>query len=843
MNLLRGLFAHFTAHHAHDRPIIQYSGMIGMAAFPLFYLLRFAKADAPFNDVGLRVLAVLLCAGLAVRKHWPQRLRPYFFAYAYVTLMYCMPFFFVFTSLVNGGGVVGVANTLMAVFFLVLLSDWRNSVVMLLIGCGAAVWLYVNVVPDPQFPRDYIGRLPVLILVVVGGSVFKLAQKQAEAEKIKRTYTAMAGSIAHEMRNPLSQIKHSLDRMQRALPLPTTQVQAQTISGVEVDALYRHLAQSEMAVKRGLQVISMTLDEVNDKPIDASVFSYISAAEATDKAVREYGYESDADRARVRVQVHEDFNFRGEETAYLFVLFNLMRNALYYAALNADAQVTVTVKRQQVVVHDNGPGIAPDLLSRLFEPFASSGKSGGTGLGLVYCRRVMKAFGGQIDCESELGQYTQFTLHFPLVTTTEAETHRLAVLSRARSVLGGKRILVADDDAAQRLTTHHKLLPLAATIDEAADGRRALEMLSRDAYDLVLLDLNMPLLDGYAVAEQVRRGQAPASREARIVAYTSEPAHLASVKTHKAGMDGFISKPCAQLQLIQSLQYVMEHKPAGAAPGAEHLAGRQVLLADDSPVNRKAVAAWLRHAGAGVTEVAHGQAVLDHLHQGGPWDAVVMDVHMPGMSGLEAARAIRASSTPWRVIPIVALTAGSGAQAMEAARAAGFDRFLTKPMDVAALYGALGGLIGGTPAQHHAHQARPGLPADEGPLLDTQRLESYRRIGMLDELLGDYVAELGRLADSLQEDVARQDLQASIETMHSLLGISGEAGAGALYRMVRRIYVPMVEERSLPPAPGWEANIHALAMQTQGALRAYGTVQSAAPSPAHPPTPPTARAG
>ncbi|RYF38873.1 MAG: hybrid sensor histidine kinase/response regulator, partial [Comamonadaceae bacterium] len=570
-------------------------------------------------------------------------------------------------------------------------------------------------VPDPQFPRDYIGRLPVLILVVVGGSAFKLAQKQAEAEKIRRTYTALAGSIAHEMRNPLSQIKHSLERMQRALPLPTTQVQAQTISGVEVDALYRHLAQSEMAVKRGLQVISMTLDEVNAKPIDASAFSYISAAEATDKAVREYGYEDDADRGRVNVRVLEDFNFRGEETAYLFVLFNLIRNALYYAALDANARVTITVDRQQVAVHDNGPGIAPDLLARLFEPFASAGKSGGTGLGLVYCRRVMSAFGGRIECESVLGQYTQFTLHFPLVTTAEAETHRLAVLGRARAVFAGKRILVADDDAAQRLTTHHKLLPLAAVIEEAADGRRALEMLGRERYDLVLLDLNMPLLDGYAVAEQIRRGHAPASRDARIVAYTSEPAHLASVKTHKAGMDGFISKPCAQLQLVQALQYVMEHQPPGAAPGAQHLAGRQILLADDSPVNRKAVAAWLRHVGAVVTEVGHGQAVLDQLEQAGPWDAVVMDVHMPGMSGLQAARTVRASSMPWRSVPIVALTAGSGAEAMEAARAAGFDRFITKPMDVAVLYETLGGLIGGAPPQV---AAVPNVPLDNGPLLD-----------------------------------------------------------------------------------------------------------------------------
>ncbi|RYG12274.1 MAG: hypothetical protein EON92_08660, partial [Burkholderiales bacterium] len=100
----------------------------------------------------------------------------------------------------------------------------------------------------------------------------------------------------------------------------------------------------------------------------------------------------------------------------------------------------------------------------------------------------------------------------------------------------------------------------------------------------------------------------------------------------------------------------------------------------------------------------------------------------------------------------------------------------------------------------------------------------------LDELLGDYVAELGRLADHLVENVARQDFQASMETMHSLLGISGEAGAGALYRLARRTYVPMVEERRWPQAVGWENHIHGLALQTQVALRAYGTVQSRGPA-------------
>ena len=822
MNALRGLFAHFRAYHSHDQPIIQYSGMIGMAAFPLFYLLRFAKPDAPFNDLWLRALAMALCGGLALRKRWPRRLEPYYLAYAYATLLYCMPFFFVFTSLVNGGGVVGVANTLMAVFFLVLLSDWRNSVVIFILGSAAAVALYMAVVPDPQLPRDYVARLPVLIFVIIGGSVFKFAQKKAETGKVERTYTALAGSIAHEMRNPLSQIKHNLERMQQALPLPTSVTQDHALPAERVDSLFRYVAESERAVKRGLQVIAMTLDEVNAKPVDSSSFSYLSAGEATARAVEEYAFDSEADAAKVSVHVKEDFSFRGEETAYLFVLFNLIKNALYYLTLFPHARVQITVEAHRVKVHDSGPGIPPQVMAQLFQPFRSVGKSGGTGLGLAYCRRVMHAFGGDIECESQVGEYTQFTLRFPPVSEEESDIHRLAVLDRARAAFEGKRLLIVEDDSAQRTTTRHKLQPLGASVDQAANGQRALEALAAQRYDMVLLDLNMPVLDGYAVAERVRRGEVPVNRVVRMVAYTSEPAHLAQLKTQKAGMDGYISKPCAQLPLLQALVNVLE-SPAPVVASEDALAGRRIVLADDSPHNRKAVAAYLKHAGAEVVEAGHGHEVLEYLRTRGHFDVVLMDISMPGMDGLETARAIRSGESEASGVTIVALTAHSDQRTLQAARDAGMNDVLTKPVEAAALYGKLRQVLGASPAV-----GQPEVREDVAPfgttagLLNLERLGSYRRLGILEELLTDYLPEISRLIVRMQESAAAADLEACLDSLHSLLGMSGEAGAQALYRQVRQVYVPMLEGRTWPRQAGWSDEIAALATQTERALRDYG---------------------
>ena len=828
MRLFGSLFEQFKAYHAHGRPVAQYTGMVAMAAFPLFYLLRFTKAAPPFDDLWFRVIGALLCAGLALRSFWPQRLRPYYLAYWYWTLLYCLPFFFIFTSLANNGGVVSVANTLMAVFFLILLTDWRNTILMLVVGGAAASLLYVTVIPEPALPMDYVARLPIVVLVMIGGSLFKFAEKQAEAEKVKRTYTALAGSIAHEMRNPLSQIMHNLENMQQALPLPTTSAQPQALAVEQVDALYLHLAQSELAVKRGLQVIAMTLDEVSAKPVDTTRFSYLSAASATRKAAQEYGYADEADRDRVSVNLVEDFNFRGDETAYLFVLFNLMKNALYYLALDPDVRVAITVDRQQVKVRDTGPGIAPDALKRLFEPFRSVGKSGGTGLGLAYCQRVMRALGGDITCQSALGEYTEFTLTFPPVGEQETDAHRLSVLARAQEAFAGKRILVVDDDSALRMTTRHKLQPLGAAIDEAGNGQRALEMLSSRRYDLVVLDLNMPVLDGYAVAESVRQGATPDNRDVCIVACTSEPPHLAGVKTQKAGMDGLVAKPCAQLPLIQALLQALEHPRARSRPDTSLLAGLHVLLADDNAINRKAVAAYLKHAGAQVVDAAHGQAVLDYLTTQGRCDAILMDINMPGMDGLEAARAIRAAGQPWSSVPIIALTAHADHGTVLAAGAAGMNDFITKPVDADMLYAKLRKLSGwgaagpGTPAP--ARAAATAVQAEA--LLDLERLASYRRIGMLDELLQDYLPEITRLIDQLDRGVARQDLQESLDALHSLVGMSGEAGAAALYELARGIYVPMVENRRWPPAGDWLDQIKRIATRTDAALKAHGAART-----------------
>jgi two-component system CAI-1 autoinducer sensor kinase/phosphatase CqsS len=810
MRLIGELLERYRAYHRAEPVMIWYAGLLGAVAFPLFYLARFSRQGLGYDDLHLRLAAAGLCLLLILRKHWPKRLQPYFYEYSYAVLIFLLPFMFMFTALKNGGDTAGVASTLMAVFFVIFMTDWRNMLVMVGIGFAAAMGTYWLTEPDPTISADYLGRLPTLLLVMAGGSLFKLAMERATASMVRSAYASIAGSIAHEMRNPLAQISHSLEQLEEVLPAPG--VAEQAMGPRQLDAIYRHVSEGERAVQRGLQVIAMTLDEVHGRTADQASMTLLSAATIVHKAVREFVFDNDEARERVTVNVQEDFVFRAEETSCLFVLFNLIKNALYYAATSPQLRVTLSVGGHTIRVMDTGPGIPETQLRTLFEPFRSVGKTGGTGLGLSYCLRAMRAVGGSITCESRPGEFTEFTLAFPEVPAELQEQHRQLLVDWLKGALAGKRVLVVDDDPAQCKAALRKLAGMGAVVDEAVDGPAALQLLATRRYEVVLMDIRMPGIDGYSVAEKLRRDGVSLNPAVRVLAHSSEPEHLARVKAQKVGMDGFLPKPCSQLAMLEALAQVIRaprHRSVTAV--TRPLAGRTVIVADDSAGNRRVVSAYLTAAGATVVETSGGNEAIQAMRTR-PADAMVIDVHMPVLGGLETVAAIRASRTRWSGVPIVVLTGRSDQGTRREAEQVGVDAFLVKPVESGALCDTLEALL---------KRAGGQAPAAAG-LLDESRLEGYRRLDMLDEVLADYVPRLEELSRAFGDAVRGRQLETAADVLHSLLGASGEAGAAALHEEVRRVYVPIVESGQWPDGLDWLAHIDDLLASSVIALRAYG---------------------
>lgn len=820
-NWISRLFAYYKAYHQPSPLLLRYMIIFGIVGLLVMYLLRFLRSTPAYDDLALRLFDIGILAVLGLRSHWPRWAKPYYLQFSYFVLTVTLPMTFVFTSLMNGGGPGAVGNTFMAVFMLLLVTDWRNLIVMLLAGFGAAAGLYVLISPEPRLPMDYVMRLPLLVVSIIGGSVFKFALEQGAAERVRQAYASLAGSIAHEMRNPLAQVRHSLEHIRQSLPLPSARANEQIIDAHSVEQLYRHLSQGETAVRRGLQVIAMTLDEVNAKALDSERLSYTSAEELCAKAVSEFGYEDAVQRTSVSIVVRRDFVFRADETAFLFVLFNLLKNALHYLPAYPGMRVRLEIDEGRICVSDTGPGIPADALNDLFKPFNTSGKSTGTGLGLAYCRRAIEAIGGQITCvSSPVG--TSFVMEIPTVGREELDASRERVFAEARRQFANKRVLVVDDDAGIRASTRQLMLSLTCSVREAADGIEALQALRESKFDMVVLDLNMPRMDGYEIAESVRGFLAPLNKGTCLLAHTSEPEHVARVKTTKAGFDGFVAKPCDPMAFVQALQLAVAKRESAPEAMAVSFKGRTLLVADDNAYNRMSVAGTLRHLGATVIEVGDGEAVLARLAEVSNIDAVLLDLQMPRMGGMEAARAIRSGAAGERRIPIIALTGYAGPQVIAEGGAAGISDFLTKPVDPAALHSALAQALGlkspvGAPIVH--------APPQEQKFLDEARLVNYLRLGMLAELVDDFVPRSGVLMDEVRRAAEVRDLQAVMDAMHSLVGMSGEAGARSLHRYTREIYVAMRETGQWPSNDTWIAHLDELTESSNRALRAWLSAQ------------------
>ncbi len=605
--------------------------------------------------------------------------------YWHFILMYVLTLTCTYLTLQNGFSTMWMMTEVMAVFILAILID---SIFLLFINLLVGVLLAYGIYwLDPFMPISWenadMASFMLIPIVLTCAVAFNITTRRGIAAQ-ERTVTlrSLAGSVAHEMRNPLGQVRHNLNIIQHKLPTYHPDRPAESLDERALDQVYQGVAHGQMAVKRGIQIIDMILDQVHDKPIDPDRFVYLSAARTTRKALDEYGYDSPVERERVHWDGREDFSFRVDETLYLFVLFNLLKNAFYYLKTDPDSEIFLRLERgeadNRLRFKDTGPGIAKENLDRLFDSFYTAGKQGGTGLGLAYCKRVMRAFGGDITCASVVGAFTEFTLTFPPVDEAELEAHNRRIMDEVRPLFAGKRILLVDDEVLHRVAVRSSLEPLQVVIDEASNGKEAIERVQGERYDLILMDLNMPEMNGYEATERIRAGEGGhQGRATPIVAHTSEPPYIAQGKTEKLGMQGLLPKPCTPPELVAALR---EYLKRGSLSPPPAYADKAVLVVDDSEFNRLIIKEVLEREGIEVLEAAEGEAAIEVLEEY-PCELVLMDIQMPGMDGLEATRRIRTS----RTVPIIGLSGESDEERIREAQAAGMDDYLVKPIDQAVL--------------------------------------------------------------------------------------------------------------------------------------------------------------
>jgi signal transduction histidine kinase/DNA-binding response OmpR family regulator len=381
------------------------------------------------------------------------------------------------------------------------------------------------------------------------------------------------------------------------------------------------------------------------------------------------------------------------------VLTNLIGNAIKFTSAG-EVVVTADVASEQAghnetVLHfsvrDTGIGIAPENQQMIFGAFTQADNSttrkfGGTGLGLAISERLVHMMGGRIWVESD-GEGRGSTFHF----TARFQLHPEPIARREltpASALHDSPILVVDDNATNRHILTKMLRKWSMRPFAAASGAEAIEILAAqkrkgDPVKLILLDCQMPLMDGFETAAHVCDNPELATP---IIMLRSAGNPGDAVRRQRSGIPVYLDKPVRQEDLLNSIRRVLNVQPASEAGGR----GLRILLGEDNPVNQALVLRLMEKAGNSVTIASNGNQVLEELERE-RFDVVLMDIQMPEMDGLAATGAIRRREfeTGSPRVPIIAMTAHAMKGDSEKCLAAGMDAYVSKPVDRAKLFEAI----------------------------------------------------------------------------------------------------------------------------------------------------------
>ena len=552
----------YRLHHESNPSLLYWIGLIGFVALSAFLLVRLTgKLPPRWNDLPFRIPGIFFCLLLVVGRWWPARLVRFYLPYSYFTAFYCLAFFLPLTLLENGGAPNTVANMMLGAGLVVLVTDWRNTLLMIMGGYLAAAGVFLAGHPISSFPMEFLyWWVPLCMVMVAGGTASKYVERRAELERLRHLYAGLAGSIAHEVRNPMAQVQHALEGAQ-AIVAAARANEPPRLERRQVDALAQALAGGALAVGRGLQAVTLTLQQVSGRPLDSATFTRLSAADCVEKALAEFAFENAEQRRCVSACFEGDFMFHGDETACVLVLFNLLKNALYYLPLHPQARITITVQNTpecRIGVLDTGPGVPPARIAELFEEFYSFGKAEGTGLGLAFCARVMAAFGGDITCRSEVGRFTEFILGFPpvLSSTVPAPTLDLG-MGDSYGDFAGRAALVVDDSAFNRSVLKARLRDLGMVVQEARHGHEALQMLDDGARpEVILMDMQMPGISGIETTRALRARPSPLN-SIPIIAVSANDLPRFRDSAMKAGVDAYLAKPLQSELLRRELARVL----------------------------------------------------------------------------------------------------------------------------------------------------------------------------------------------------------------------------------------------------------------------------------------------
>ncbi|WP_262689488.1 sensor histidine kinase [Kordiimonas aestuarii] len=402
------LFSKFVTDFEYIRAKMRIGLFFSILGFPLYYYFWAHLFPQSYENIYLRLAGVLFALLWIVSDYTRKDHERFHYCLSVVALTFAAPFFFTYMFLQNGASGVWLGSLICAVLYLAIVADAVSLLFMFLVGVPLAYLVYLIQPHQPVAAYDVLEALPVIFFALSGA----LAMKWAEEWTIranKRKAVALAGSIAHELRTPLLGVRLELEHFHQLCDELDERLGADKLQYTQVsDRLSRH-------VQKASHIVDCLLLNVREENFDRSGFTHHSMKQVLDDVLSRYPL-SEKERSLINIHQEYDFTFWGDDLLMAHVLMNLLKNALSAIAAAEKGNVEIYFSRisgkNAMCVRDTGRGIKAAARKKVFDRFYSE-TSGGAGLGLAFCKRVVDSFGGEVECYSEAGMYTEFRVLLP----------------------------------------------------------------------------------------------------------------------------------------------------------------------------------------------------------------------------------------------------------------------------------------------------------------------------------------------------------------------------------------------------------------------------------------------